>query len=175
MEDWPKELVVLVEVKEVLAQLDKEKLWPYHLPQVGASEEEVAACEGRLGFQLDHKYRTFLKYANGWRGFYQTVDLFGTAELSGSEHMKRAWLMVSAVRSVLEQGGVRLADVLPIATTMVDKDVFVITTARSPMPGIVIWIAGEEIDRFPHFDEFYLAMVDYNRNEVDRFARMHGN
>jgi hypothetical protein len=35
------------------------------------------------------------------------------------------------------------------------------------MPGVVIWFAGEEIDRFFDFDEFFLAMVEYNRRELE--------
>ncbi|MFL2443764.1 SMI1/KNR4 family protein, partial [Bacillus thuringiensis serovar israelensis] len=33
-------------------------------------------------------------------------------------------------------------------------------------PGEIIWFAGEEIDRFENFDEYFLAMIDYNREEI---------
>jgi len=30
----------------------------------------------------------------------------------------------------------------------------------------MVWLAGHEIDRFPSFDEYFWAMADYNRLEV---------
>jgi len=33
----------------------------------------------------------------------------------------------------------------------------------SHAPGTVIWLAGEEIDRYPTFTEYFLAMIEYNR------------
>lgn len=33
-------------------------------------------------------------------------------------------------------------------------------------PGVVIWFAGEEIDRFTSFKEYFLAMMDYNRLDL---------
>jgi hypothetical protein len=58
-------------------------------------------------------------------------------------------------------------DLLPIGSTSLDLDIFFITKPFSEHPGEIIWFAGQEIDRFPNFDEFYLAMVDYNRAEVE--------
>jgi hypothetical protein len=40
---------------------------------------------------------------------------------------------------------------------------------RSAVPGVVIWFAGYEIERFANFDEYFLAMMDYNRRELRRF------
>jgi hypothetical protein len=35
-------------------------------------------------------------------------------------------------------------------------------------PGGVVWPAGSEIDRWSSFDEFFLAMVDYIRLELQQ-------
>ncbi len=37
------------------------------------------------------------------------------------------------------------------------------TRPTSRSPGIVIWLAGEEIDRYPNFTEYFLAMIENNR------------
>jgi hypothetical protein len=34
--------------------------------------------------------------------------------------------------------------------------------------------AGEEIDRFPNFKEYFLAMTDYNRLEIDGLKQDRG-
>jgi hypothetical protein len=40
------------------------------------------------------------------------------------------------------------------------------TRRTAANPGLVIWYSGYEVDRFPDFDEFFAAMVDYNRAEI---------
>lgn len=48
-----------------------------------------------------------------------------------------------------------------------NKDVFVIIADINETDReAVIWFAGEEIDRFENFEEYFLAMIDYNREEV---------
>lgn len=42
------------------------------------------------------------------------------------------------------------------------------TRRSNPSPGMVIWFAGSEIERFPSFREYFLAMVDYNQRVVQR-------
>lgn len=74
--------------------------------------------------------------------------------------------------SVLESSGFLRDQLLPIAATSTDKDLFVITKPASPNPGIVIWFAGDEIDRFESFTEFFLAMIDYNREELKYFKSL---
>ena len=57
---------------------------------------------------------------------------------------------------------------MPISATEFDRDVFAITRPESPSPGIVVWFAGEEIERFATFDEYFLAMIEYNRIALSR-------
>jgi hypothetical protein len=42
----------------------------------------------------------------------------------------------------------------------------VIARRSAAAPGTVIWFEGTEIDRYPTFDDFFLAMIEYNRREV---------
>ena len=67
---------------------------------------------------------------------------------------------------VLKKSRVRREDLLPMAAP-VDRHLFVMTRKSAPQPGAVIWFDGDEVDRFPSFDEFFLAMMDYNRNEIE--------
>lgn len=166
--DWKEEIVKLVFVKQLLAEVDVEHIWPHHLPEVAASEDDIKAVEKHLGYSLDRKYADFLRHANGWKGFYQSVDLFGTSDLIDGSRMSHAKEMLYATDdSAIQMSGFQRSDLLPIGATMVDLDIFFLTMLNSSKPGQVIWFAGSEIDRFPDFDEFYLTMVDYNRAEID--------
>ena len=39
-------------------------------------------------------------------------------------------------------------------------DLFVLCLPNSRRPGEIIWFAGEKIDRFENFEEYFLAIVD---------------
>ncbi len=167
MTDWKQRIVELVLVKQKLAELDTKGLWQYRLPSVAATEGRPKRLEAHLGEALDPAYRAFLLHADGWPAFYQTVDLFGSDELMGNDRFHHGTEMFSYVdESVLTLGGLRREDLLPIAASPVDLDLFVMTRRSASQPGLVVWLAGSEIDRFSSFDEYFIAMVDYNRLEV---------
>lgn len=167
MDNWIDIIATMILVKQDMEKNDREELWEYYLPEVAATEECLAEVEKKLGFLLDIQYKEFLKHANGWKAFYQSVDLFGTDELLTSSNMDYAMSILEAIEdSVLKSSGVARDQILPIAATKVDKDLFVITKPTSSNSGIVIWFAGDEIDRFDSFTEFFLSMIDYNREEL---------
>ncbi|NMC56791.1 MAG: SMI1/KNR4 family protein [Eubacteriaceae bacterium] len=164
MEKWRDNIVVMIYVKQEIMKLDVNKIWPHHFPEVAATEKEINKAESYLGFKLDSYYREFLKAANGWKGFYQTVDLFGTNEFCGMPIMEHATSMLSAVEdNVIKSIGFSREELIPIAATDLDKDLFVMSRPSSHEPGVVIWLAGEEVERYKNFEEYFLAMIDYNR------------
>ncbi|EPJ5422476.1 SMI1/KNR4 family protein, partial [Acinetobacter baumannii] len=67
----------------------------------------------------------------------------------------------------LSKKGIRRTDLMPIAATLIDKDIFLIGKPNSSIAGEVIWYAGEEIEIFKNFNEFFLAMIDYNIEEIN--------
>jgi hypothetical protein len=111
MKDWRPAIVRMVEIKQAIYEADTDGLWEYHLPKVAATEDEIAAVEARLGIRLDPQYREFLRYANGWPSFYQSVDLFGTEDLAGGPMMDHVNEMLDVIEPepVLEQAGLRAA------------------------------------------------------------------
>jgi hypothetical protein len=127
--------------------------------------------EAVIGHTLDPRYREFLSIADGWECFYHDVTLFGTKELIGGKVMDAAnGMLEEIVPEAFKEGPLRKTDLLPIAVSATDKDMFVVTRPGGVHPsGTIIWIAGYEIDRFPTFDDFFLAMVDYNRLEYKEF------
>lgn len=165
--NWPEEIVKLVIVKQALAEIDSAGLFPFYLPGVAAEESSVGAVELHFKSGIDTKYAGFLRYANGWRGVFQSVDLFGTDDLLGSEKMVAAKEMLKYIDDgVILSAGFSREDLLPIAASSLDKDLFVIAKPGSASPGEVLWLAGDLVDRFESFDEFFLSMVDYNRADV---------
>ncbi len=165
--NWKERIVELVLVKQTIDELDTRGLWEYHLPGVAATPGQLAAVETTLGEPLDPGLRSFLEHAGGWPALWQTVDLFGPGDLLGSNRFRRATEMLGSVEDgVLTDGGLRRADLLPIAASPVDADLFVMTRQSSPSPGCVVWLAGAEVDRWPTFEAFFLAMIDYNRLEL---------
>jgi hypothetical protein len=68
-------------IRQAMMELDKKRIWPYHLPETVATDEQIFKAEQHLGHLIDPRYKAFLKCANGWLAFYQTVDLFGTQDL----------------------------------------------------------------------------------------------
>ncbi|WP_211841568.1 SMI1/KNR4 family protein [Rudaeicoccus suwonensis] len=162
----------LVLVKQALSEVDTKKLWYFRLPRIAASEETLRRVEAHLGESLDPQYREFLLHADGWPTFYQVVDLFGSGDLLGGGAALRGAEMLSYVEDVaLAASGLRREDLLPIAVSASDLDLFVMLTKSSTIPGTVIWFAGSEVDRFPNFSEYFLAMTDYNREEVNYFLQ----
>src|SRR5712691_1002737 len=165
--EWRDRIAEMAIIKQAVAEADNEGLWEYRLPHVGATESQLRAVEQHLGEPLDPSYREFLECAGGWPAFLQTVDLFGPEELLGNERFRHAQEMVGYLEDeALKKSPVRKEDLLPIAASPVDRHLFVMTRKSASKPGVVIWFDGSEVDRFPSFDEFFLAMMDYNREEI---------
>lgn len=174
--DWKKEIAVAWYVQEQTAMLDQDNCWEYFPPRVGATEADLVLAEATIGHRLDEHYREFLRFANGWQCFYQRVNLFGTEELCGGAQMATACLLLEAIEpEILDKSNFKKSELLPIAASSTDRDLFVIARPESAVAGTVVWLAGYEIEQFPTFDEFFLAIVDYNRIRYERFRSQHAN
>ena len=162
--DWKKEISRLVLIKQELHQYDPHSLWPWHIPGTAANSTDIINVESKLGFKLPTEYAKMFEYINGWTGFFQTVDLFSLDDLLGSDLMKYAHtiLMTLEQEGILHESGISLDDIFPIAATKLDLDIFVITKHDINTPGMVIWYAGQEIDRFTNLNEYFLSMIEYH-------------
>lgn len=165
IDDWPGEIVTAVVVRQHLAAADN--LYGYPLPEVAATEKQLVAAEKSTG-PLDPRYRQFLKYANGWRNFLQNIDLFGTGQLLGAAPMESVREAIAAVGDISEEVGYDLAELQPIGGSQEQTDMWFIGLLGSRRPGRVLWYWGSDHEDFDNFDEFYLAMVDYNRLALQR-------
>lgn len=168
---WTDEIVQLVFVKQALADVDKTKLWPYHLPNTGAPLAEINNAESLLDFEIDAEFKGFLLAADGWSGLYQEVDLFGTGDLVGKKAGYALTILGALDDSAIRESGVGRDDLFPIAVSAHDRDIFAMTKPHCKTPGEVFWFSGGLVDKFSSFAEFFLAMVDYNREEIVYFKQ----
>lgn len=167
IEDWKTEIAKTWLLKQAMMEADTKKIWTYHLPEVAAADLEIRDAEQCLGHSLDSRYKDFLKHANGWKGFVQTIDLFGTTGLiNGPQKENGEFILSNIDDDVLNGCGVARNEIFPIAATMRHRDLFVITRPFSKLPGLVLWLAGEEIERYESFDDFFIAMQQYNRHDL---------
>jgi hypothetical protein len=171
--DWKRELVVAHLVKQKVAEVDVEGLWENTLPEVAASDNELKGLETRLGYALNPQHREFLLHANGWRAFMQHIDVFGVDDFLGGPRAARASEVLGSGEELKALCGWGKQDLLPIAVSSDDIDVVVMTRPSTGSPGKVLWLAGGLVDSFGGFDEWFLAMVDYNREEYQRLIKKH--
>jgi hypothetical protein len=175
--EWKKQIAIGFMIKERIRDLDQGRLWALHYPELAASEEQLGRVEAHLGFSLPVQYRQFLECANGWQCFFLNVDLFGVDDLLGSDRMAFAMEAVEWLEAdnVLASSQVCRQELLPIGMSREDNNLFCISISPSSRSGEVLWFSGKLIDRFSDFREFFLAMCDYNRLEVDRLVREQSN
>lgn len=166
--EWKPQIIQMVLVKQQLANADKDKLFPWHLPNVAADDRQIHLAEKAVGLALSSDYKDFLHLANGWRGFLQSVDLFGTVELSGNEKMVRALELLTHLdrEGTLQASNLSRATLFPIAVSSDGIDVFLMTATNCRQSGHVIWFAGYEIDRYKSFSDYFEAMIDANLKVV---------
>lgn len=171
--DWPREIAIGVVVRQRLAEVDKLPLYDYPFPRVAATPQDIATAEDALGRPLDPRYRDFLGFANGWPKFIQDIDLFGTTDLlpGGQIELANESLLILDSCGAFDPLGITREQLLPIAASTTQTDLFLIHLQEPGVVSPVLWMAGELIESYPSFDEFYLAMLDYQRRQIQKFER----
>ncbi|MEU6346895.1 hypothetical protein ABZ883_38805 [Streptomyces sp. NPDC046977] len=94
------------------------------------------------------------------------MDLLSASELLGGERFDRAWMLVEAADAGSGGSlGVSRDLYVPCGVAAVDIDVFLIgVTGESSS---VRWIAGQEVERFDSFGEFFEEMISYNEETLE--------
>ena len=168
-EDWKASIAKIVYWKQMIHDLDELEAFPWHFPRTAATGEQIARAEDHMKARFSKSYRDFLSLADGWEGFCITTNLFGTPEfLDGKADEVRGRL---DVQDYLLSVGISDSYVVPIGAAEFDTDVFLLISEESGgLAGEVIWIAGEEVDRFPDFRDFFEAMINYNARIAQNLA-----
>lgn len=166
MDKWKERLVEMLMVRNELYKADKGQLWEYHYPEVAAELSEILLAQEKLQIKLSQDYIDFLLCANGWRCFYQLVDLFGTKDFE-TENMSLAKMLLNAELEYDESLNEIKEYLFPIAVSRTDKDLFVMVLTKGREYGQIIWLAGGVIERFLSFSDFFETMIEYNKEELE--------
>lgn len=166
MNRWKKRLAEMLMIRNELYKADKGQLWEYYYPEVAAELSEILLVQEKLQIKLSQDYIDFLLCANGWRCFYQLVDLFGTKDFE-SESMSLAKMLLNTELEYDELLNDIREYLFPIAVSRTDKDLFVMVLTEGREYGQIIWLAGGEIERFLSFSDFFEAMIEYNKDELE--------
>ena len=167
IEDWRPSIAEMFLEKQTLAALDHEGVFPFDLPGVAATNEQIAAAEQSLGLMLNSEHRSFLTYADGWSYFYQNVTLLSTAELAESALRTLAVEAFEYTPELLEDLAISVENVLPVAASLEQADVFAMVTNDGVVGSKVLWIAeGELIETFETFGEYFQTMIAYTKRRI---------
>jgi len=166
---WPSLIVALVRIKERLAEVDG-GFWPFHLPELRASDSLLQSTESKLGFRFQDSYRDFLLHSNGWKGFFQTIDLLSCDELIGGEHQRYFWGAHAGLQpEEWQRVGLDQSKILPIGVTLEDRASFVLDFSNTGKQRF-LWLGAEVVDEWGDFADFFRSMIEYNRLEIDSFV-----
>ena len=165
--DWKLLVTQMVMVKSQIFEADKEKLWPYNFPNVAASERQIQRMKKKIGKDLPVDYVDFLKTANGWKGFFQNNDLIGTEDFDESKYVMLAnEEFFSLDEAVVE--GIKKEELFLVGINLTDRDLFFLVLSDNEKKGEVVWFAGEEVERFKNFSDFFASMIAYNKRELHK-------
>lgn len=164
--NWKERIAAMLPVRDELYKADEDELWEYHFPEVAANMSDISAVQKKPGLSFTNDYIDFLLCANGWKCFYQDVNLFGTNDCE-TEMFAYAQKMLDVEVEYIDELREIRDHLLPVAVSRPDKDLFVTVLKEGEDHGSVIWHAGGEIERFDSFSEFFEAMIDYNKEDLE--------
>jgi hypothetical protein len=170
MTDWPARIVELARVKEHIARLDIDRIFPHTLPAVAATAAELDECETQTGLTLDPGHRSFLGAANGWPAFFETQDLLSIEQLAAGQHRDAftAWMQSAPPQALAE--GYSAATLLPIAVDL-EMPLF----AAMPVVGgqvasrVLSLDPSGIIDDFESFEAYVDSTIAYTRLNLADF------
>ena len=156
----------MVLAKQALAVADPAGVFPHHYPSVAAASSAIEHLEQVMSVTLDAEHRSFLSFADGWRGFFHSVDLLSIAQLGEGEGAVAKALLDDLPDALFDSIGTPRDSLLPIAASEFDIDIFVMPIAAGTVLPLVTWLAGEEVDRFTSFASFFESMIQYNLDTI---------
>lgn len=167
-EHWISYIAEMIEVKESIYKKDKNVV-SFSLPQASATDKEIKNVEKKLGIKLENTYKDFLKNANGWKQVISNIDILGTNELLSDkyqEHTKELLTLVDDEK--LHYSHHNKEDLIPIAVTKDKNDAFFMTKKHNHSKDKIIWISHSKhnLDKFASFEELFLFLIEYHKEEV---------
>lgn len=149
-------------VRERIREVDVNGVYEYYCPKIRTTNEMIKQWESVNSLILPDTYKAFLLTANGWKSVSQDKDLLSLEELTLSKESKYIETRDIFADIINDAGDKSL--LLPIAASDYSYDIYLmVLDIESEFYGQVIWVAGEEIERYSSFEEFFLSLIDYNK------------
>lgn len=145
-------LIILREKDALIHEYSNEDL-----PNLAATEPEIAQLEKSLHIKLPAQYRTFLACANGWNYVFASTSLLSTDEVPYAQNLLREWPWL---KQALQRK--RYKDYSVIGTSDNDDAVILITKK-----GLVLEYASGEVGEFPDFETFFESLIVSTQIAVD--------
>ncbi|MBO0715349.1 MAG: SMI1/KNR4 family protein [Acidimicrobiales bacterium] len=166
---WPELIGFRIIQRQQLADA-RPHAYPMTAPRVAASAGELEEAEERLGRPLDVQYREFLSYANGWPDFELDLALLGTNDLGQGPLWDKAEELLTLFyqeRPVTRDFPAK-DDLLPIGVGTETIDLYLVWTTgpETSLGRPVLWLAGEEVDRFPNFRQLFLGIYELGKRDL---------
>lgn len=167
IDDWQTLILEMVRAKQELAAWDPEGVFPHRFPGPATTDEAVAAVEKSLGVYLDAAHAEFLGLADGWEGFHQSVTLYSAAELVGGTLRDAAHQALQGAPEAFADLERSPADVLVIASSLAQTDVFLMPIDDGYVGEEVHWLAeGRVVDTFDSFEDFVRRMIEITKRQA---------
>ena len=170
MTNWPVKIVPLVRLKERIARLDVDRIFPYTLPSVAAPAERLDAYEQITGVTLDPGHRSFLAAADGWRAFFETQDLLSVEQLASGVHRDAftAWIYSAPPQALA--AGYSSATLLPIAVDLEMPQFDAMPVVDGRVVGQVLTLGPSGIlGDYASFEEYFDSRTELTRRNLADF------
>lgn len=136
----------------------------------------MASAEAQLSFRLPEFYRGFLLISNDWPYFYLSMTAFPAFDLLGDElhGVDRTQLELGECAKAMAAGGVITTDHFPVAASLKSIDVALMGKLGTPAAGTVPWARDGVVERYDGFLDYYLSMIELNKQETKSVRRRDG-
>lgn len=169
MLDYKAAIGYLFQIRERIRAVDLAGLYEYCYPKIAASENAITEWEDSQMVSLPKQYKNFLLAADGWKNVSQDKSLFGLNDLSLASDSKYVKRLDYCVDNLDSTGDIKY--LLPIGAAEYANDLYLLVLDKSSsFYGNVIWAAGEEIERYNDFDDFFLSLIAYSKYDYKLFT-----
>lgn len=149
-------------IRSKIKAADRKSIYEYDAPNEPATEDQLENWEHDNNLIIPPSYRDFLLNANGWKNIIQAVELFSIDDLSFDESNQYIEFLSFSIDNLSDYGN--KAFLLPIGANHESYDLYVmVLDSNSEYCGQVIWVAGEEVERYDDFEHFFISLINGNK------------
>lgn len=170
MPPWPDLIAEMGKLREQVSQIDDDA-FPFTIPHLAATPDQIVAAEQRLGHSLDPQHRSFLSYGNGCPDFYLGSSLLSTEDLGHGAKWKKAHEILDVLYEGVDDPNVLppRAHIYPFTVSEDTASVFVLWLGSDLYEGghTVLWLPWSDTDPIPNFFEFYRMVYREYESELE--------